>query len=50
MDLATDQEEADTEIAYLMQHAANTSHDKDMVPGGGLKKISTGMLVSLFWL
>ena len=30
-DLATDHEEADTKIAYLIQHAANTNHDKDIV-------------------
>ena len=24
-------EEADTKIAYLIQHAANTNHDKDIV-------------------
>ena len=30
-DLATDHEEEDTKIAYLIQHAANTIHDKDIV-------------------
>ena len=30
-DLATDQEKAHTKTAYLIQHAANTNHDKDIV-------------------
>ena len=30
-DLATDHEEADTKIAYLIQHAANTNHDKEYI-------------------
>ena len=30
-DSATDHEEADTKIAYRIQHAASTNHDKDIV-------------------